>query len=326
MILRATLPPVVSFVAPSGTGKTTLIEGLIRVFVTRGLRVGVVKHDAHRVELDKPGKDSWRFRRAGAFRVALVGDEQLAVFSGLDGPVPVLGVVARAFPGADLVLTEGFRRSSLPMIRVHRSAVDDPSWEPPAAPIAWISDAPRVARGVPVLPLDAPEAAADFITERLLAPVEASPRTTLAFSLGSAADPSAVRAAAARLGGLVTETLVVRSPGAPAVDGLRTVHDVRPGAGPLGTVITALVAARTERVLLLDGLHHTAPEALVRSMCAAAPLADVVVPERWGSPGIGPARYGHRCLPAIHAALISGEERVDGWWGQVRVARVPGVR
>ena len=88
----APLPPLISFVAPSGTGKTTLLEGVIGALRARDLRVAVFKHDAHRMELDKKGKDTWRLRKAGAWRVAIAGEAQLAVFSELDGEVSVGGV------------------------------------------------------------------------------------------------------------------------------------------------------------------------------------------------------------------------------------------
>ena len=60
------MPKVYSFIAWSGTGKTTYLERLIAALKARGLRVAAVKHDAHRLELDREGKDSWRFARAGA--------------------------------------------------------------------------------------------------------------------------------------------------------------------------------------------------------------------------------------------------------------------
>ncbi|MCR5173611.1 MAG: molybdopterin-guanine dinucleotide biosynthesis protein B, partial [Oscillospiraceae bacterium] len=58
--------PVFQFVALSGTGKTTFLEKLVAELKSRGLRVGVYKHDGHEFEIDRPGKDSWRFTRAGA--------------------------------------------------------------------------------------------------------------------------------------------------------------------------------------------------------------------------------------------------------------------
>ena len=58
--------PVIGFAAFSGTGKTTLIEKIVRNLKAQGFRVAVIKHDAHKFEIDKEGKDSWRFSKAGA--------------------------------------------------------------------------------------------------------------------------------------------------------------------------------------------------------------------------------------------------------------------
>jgi molybdopterin-guanine dinucleotide biosynthesis protein MobB len=72
------MTPVVSFVGNSGVGKTTFLEKLIREFKSRGYRVAAVKHDAHRFEIDYPGKDSWRLTQAGS------DDDHL--LSGQDSP------------------------------------------------------------------------------------------------------------------------------------------------------------------------------------------------------------------------------------------------
>ncbi len=71
---------VVSFVAASSnSGKTTLIEKIVTILKARGLRVAVIKHTSSGFDLDKPGKDSWRFQQAGADAVILVGPEQVAL-------------------------------------------------------------------------------------------------------------------------------------------------------------------------------------------------------------------------------------------------------
>ncbi|MEM7275855.1 MAG: molybdopterin-guanine dinucleotide biosynthesis protein B [Actinomycetota bacterium] len=122
---------MVSFVAPSGTGKTTLLTSVIALLSGRGHRVGAVKHDAHRIELDTEGKDSWRLREAGAAGTLLMGRDQLAFF-GAGAEVPDLHtVVPLLFGQADLVLVEGFRSAGLPTVVVARSGIDDRSWEPP---------------------------------------------------------------------------------------------------------------------------------------------------------------------------------------------------
>ena len=138
------MPFVLAFAAPSGTGKTTLIEAVVRVLVGRGRRVAVLKSDAHRVVLDTPGKDSWRFSEAGANRVAVVSAERMALFARLDGDVALLHVVDQLFPDADIVLAEGFRSSGLPSLRVHRRGGPAPTdWTPPRNLVGWVTDEPE---------------------------------------------------------------------------------------------------------------------------------------------------------------------------------------
>ncbi len=121
---------MVSFVAPSGTGKTTLVESVIAALIARGLRVGAVKHDAHRIELDTEGKDSWRLRQAGA-ETLLVGANQLAWMSD-EGTVPPLEpLVQLFFADADIVIVEGYRSAGLATIIVERPEMSDPTWHRP---------------------------------------------------------------------------------------------------------------------------------------------------------------------------------------------------
>ncbi len=124
------LPPMISFVAPSGTGKTTLVEGVIARLCAQGLVVAGVKHDAHRIELDTEGKDSWRMRKAGADTL-LVGTNQLAWMSD-NTEAPALDDLVRLFfAGADLVIVEGYRSAGLPTVLVERPEIHDPSWHRP---------------------------------------------------------------------------------------------------------------------------------------------------------------------------------------------------
>ena len=155
-----------SFVAKSGTGKTTLLEKLIPELKRRGRKVGVLKHDAHAFEIDYPGKDTHRLFTAGADAVAIASPEKLALVERCDGLPPLDELLERLLGGAEIVLTEGFKRGPLPKIEVHRrersatlicrGEADDPTL------VAVVSDEP-LALDVPVLPLDDVPAIADFV-------------------------------------------------------------------------------------------------------------------------------------------------------------------
>lgn len=115
-------PPVVSIVAKSGTGKTTLLEKLIAELKRRGYKVGAVKHDAHSFSIDHEGKDSWRLTRAGADTTLITSPEKIAMVkqNPRDQEPPLSENIANYCADLDIVLTEGFKRSSMPKIEVHR--------------------------------------------------------------------------------------------------------------------------------------------------------------------------------------------------------------
>jgi molybdopterin-guanine dinucleotide biosynthesis protein MobB len=122
---------MVSFVAPSGTGKTTLLEGVVAELHRRGYRVGAVKHDAHRIELDTEGKDSWRLRQAGSASTLLMGRNQLAWFGEDDSGPNLREVAPLFFADVDVILVEGFRSADLPAVLVTRPGHGDGRWEMP---------------------------------------------------------------------------------------------------------------------------------------------------------------------------------------------------
>lgn len=132
----------------SGAGKTTLIERLIPWFTTRGLSVSVVKHAHHRFDIDRPGKDSWRHREAGASEVLITSSGRWALLHELrDGEAepPLATQLARLAP-CDLVLVEGYRDADLPKLEVHRPAVGQRLLAPAdPAVIAVATDVPAAA-------------------------------------------------------------------------------------------------------------------------------------------------------------------------------------
>lgn len=114
---------VVCFAGFSGAGKTTLIEQVIADFRARGLRVSVVKHAHHKFDIDRPGKDSYRHRAAGAFEVVLASDQRLALTREFEEPteLSVHQLIAELYDGVDWVFVEGFKFSDLPKVEVWRA-------------------------------------------------------------------------------------------------------------------------------------------------------------------------------------------------------------
>jgi molybdopterin-guanine dinucleotide biosynthesis protein MobB len=159
-------PHAIAIVGNSGAGKTTLLERLIPALKRKEMRVGVVKHDAHRFDIDHPGKDSHRLTAAGADTMMITSAEKMAMVKRHAASPPIEELLARYFTDMDLVLVEGFRGSSLPKIEVHRKEFrrallcrgerNDPNLS------AVASDEP-LALDVPVLDLNDPEPIAEFI-------------------------------------------------------------------------------------------------------------------------------------------------------------------
>ena len=127
----------------SGSGKTTLLAAVIPDLVARGLTVSTIKHAHHEFDIDRPGKDSWRHREAGAREVMVASSRRWALMHELgEAPEPSLDeLVARISP-VDLLLVEGWKRHPHPKIEVHRPSLGKPLLYlgDPAAVAGFISD------------------------------------------------------------------------------------------------------------------------------------------------------------------------------------------
>lgn len=165
--------PAIAVVARSGTGKTTLVEALIRELRARGRRVGALKHDAHDFEIDRPGKDSARFTAAGAEVSVIASDAKVAVVRQTPVPLEVDAVLGAYFSGTDLVLVEGYKTSELPKLEVHRPELGQPllcrgERRDPHLLAVVAKGAPDLGLDVPVLDVDDPSGVADFLEEVVL--------------------------------------------------------------------------------------------------------------------------------------------------------------
>ncbi|MDN0063197.1 cyclic pyranopterin monophosphate synthase MoaC [Collinsella ihumii] len=116
--------PAIAFIGYQNSGKTTLVEKIIKRLTQRGLRVGSIKHHGHKgFDIDQPGKDSWRHAQAGSRHVGLVAPGQYAEYAYTENEVPV-GDLLTHYTDVDIVIVEGYKTAGLPNIVVTRSGVD----------------------------------------------------------------------------------------------------------------------------------------------------------------------------------------------------------
>lgn len=155
---------VIGFAGWSGSGKTTLLARLLPLLVVRGLRVSTCKHAHHGFDVDKPGKDSWVHREAGATEVLVGSGVRWALMHELRGEAEpdLAGLLGRMTP-VDLVLVEGFKRGPHRKIEVHRAVVGKPLLHPEDPTIVAVAADPVFGAAVPVVPLDDVEAVAALV-------------------------------------------------------------------------------------------------------------------------------------------------------------------
>jgi molybdopterin-guanine dinucleotide biosynthesis protein B len=159
---------VFGFAGYSGSGKTTLIERLIPRFVARGLRVSLIKHAHHAFDIDRPGKDSYRHREAGASEVLITSAHRWVLMHELRGESePDLHEQLARMTPCDLVLVEGYKFSDIPKLEVHRPSIGKPLLHPNDPNIVAIAADAPLATALPVLDLNDYDAIVAFVAGRL---------------------------------------------------------------------------------------------------------------------------------------------------------------
>lgn len=155
----------------SGSGKTTLLTALLPVLIGRGLTVSTIKHAHHDFDIDKPGKDSYRHREAGAAEVLVASGRRWALMHELrDAAEPHLEELLARLAPVDLILIEGFKRHPHPKLEVHRPIVGKPLLAPDDGDIIAIaSDTALDYAGLPLFSLADFDGIADLVIERALA-------------------------------------------------------------------------------------------------------------------------------------------------------------
>lgn len=156
--------PVVSVVGESGAGKTTFLEKLIAEMKARNFRVGVIKHHVHDIEIDRPGKDTWRHSRAGADTVAISTPGKVALFRRVEGEMELDHLVG-ILGDVDIIFTEGYKRGNKPKIEISRLEHSKKLISDQADLIAIVSDTGWDV-GVPVFGLEEADRVADFLVSR----------------------------------------------------------------------------------------------------------------------------------------------------------------
>jgi len=160
--------PCVTIVGKSNSGKTTLIEKLIREITKREYRVATIKHNRHGFDIDHEGKDSWRHRQAGARMTVVACPTKVAVIEDTERDYEIGELIKQYIHGVDIVLVEGFKKNLFPKIEVFRGelkrellCVHDPTL------IALASDTPLEV-GVPCFNINDEKGLADLIEEKYL--------------------------------------------------------------------------------------------------------------------------------------------------------------
>jgi molybdopterin-guanine dinucleotide biosynthesis protein B len=161
--------PYFSFVGRSNTGKTTVIERLIPILVRKGIKVAVIKHHHNDFEIDKPGKDTYRYKQAGAAMSILASPGKIAVVEDTENELTLEDIIARYIHDVDLIIIEGFKREKVPKIEVFqpKEGGDTPVCEGDEHLIAIITDE-SLATSLPVFSRDNIQGVAQFIVNRFI--------------------------------------------------------------------------------------------------------------------------------------------------------------
>jgi molybdopterin-guanine dinucleotide biosynthesis protein B len=160
-------PPVISIVGHSGAGKTTLVEKLIRELCARGVKVATIKHAHHKVELDTPGKDSFRYKEAGAVMSVLLTKDALQLVADAKSEREPQQIAQRFLGEVDLVLAEGFSHAPGAKIEVLRRECDKPArCSLEDGLIAMVTDMDEVYPQLPHFGLEEVGGIVDFILQQ----------------------------------------------------------------------------------------------------------------------------------------------------------------
>lgn len=164
---------IFGFAGWSGSGKTTLVKAVIPALIAQGLKVSTIKHTHHNFDIDKPGKDSFEHRVAGAHEVVITGAARWALLHENRGePEPGIETMLARMSEVDLVLIEGFKSYSHPKMEVFRPEVGKPMICADDTSIVAVASTISLDVTIPQIELDDIEAVADFVINFCKLPAE----------------------------------------------------------------------------------------------------------------------------------------------------------
>lgn len=159
--------PIITVIGKSGCGKTTLLEKVVAELKRRGYLLATVKHHSHRgFEIDTPGKDSWRFARAGSDHVVIASPDKIAAYRKIERELS-LDEIAATISDVDLILVEGYKQAEKPSLEVLRAENSRDLIGSREQRFAVAADFP-LDLGVPRFELDDVQGIADLIERRFL--------------------------------------------------------------------------------------------------------------------------------------------------------------
>ena len=161
------MPPIISIVGKSSTGKTTFLEKLIRELTHRGYRVATIKHSHHSISFDNPNKDSWRHAKAGAVATMVSSTTEIQIIKPIPGELTVEELARHLGDDYDIILSEGFSRGNAPKVEIHRKEAG-PLLETASNLFAVVTDE-ALDTDVKQFALDDVRGVADLIVDKFIA-------------------------------------------------------------------------------------------------------------------------------------------------------------
>lgn len=162
------MPPILTIMGRTNSGKTTLIERLIGHFNQRGYKISIIKHMKHQFNIDHEGKDSFRYREAGAFSAMITNDEHFALVSDNVHRLSPVALAESYLGDSDLVIIEGHKDVALPKIEVIGDSKESPLIESGVRGIIAVASDTYAHSSLPCFKRDDIEGIAGFIAKEFI--------------------------------------------------------------------------------------------------------------------------------------------------------------